>query len=451
MPHARIELASLPEVVRHIAARLHAAGGSLWLCGGTVRDLLLGRTPRDFDIATDVLPQAVAALCPEVDARDARFGVCRWPGEPEVSITTLRREAGYHDRRRPDHVEFVRDVAIDARRRDFTVNALYLDLATGAVVDPVQGRCDLEQRRLATIGDPAVRFAEDPLRLLRLVRFAARLGFTIDPATAAAATAAAPDLRSLAVERVFDELTQAFTGEGRAAALRTFVALGQAAVLLPEVAAMDGVPQSPEHHPEGCVLTHTALVLQHVPAGDPVLAWSAVLHDIGKPPTFVRGPDRIRFDGHDVLSAQMADALLDRWHAPNDLRLAVVDVVRDHIRFASVPGMRPRRLERWLRSPGFAQHLAFHRADCLGSHGRLDIHDFAAAALAALPPARPRLCSGADVLALGVPAGPAVGELLQALELRLDEAPMALDRDAALVLLRELVRSFHQDRGPEAR
>jgi poly(A) polymerase len=258
-------------------------------------------------------------------------------------------------------------------------------------------------------------------------------------------------LQSLAVERVFDELTQTFTGNGRGAALRTFVELGFASVLLPEVAAMDGVPQPPEYHPEGCVLTHVALVLDQVPAGDAVLAWSAVLHDIGKPPTFVRAADRIRFDGHDVVSARMADDVLTRLHAPNELRLAVLDVVRDHIRFASVPGMRPRRLERWMRMPGFARHLAFHRADCLGSHGKLDIHDFAAAAFAALPPELARLVGGADVLALGVPAGPAVGQLLAALELRLDEAPMATDRDGALVLLRELTLAWHQDHGRPAR
>jgi poly(A) polymerase len=451
MSGARIDLATLPSQVRELGQKLRAAGGVAFVCGGTVRDLLLGLAPQDHDIATDLVPSEVAAVVPEVDRRDARFGVCRLPGPIDVSISTLRAESGYRDQRRPDRVEFVRDLAVDAQRRDFTVNALYADLADGSVVDPVGGLGDLQRRTLATIGAPSVRLHEDPLRLLRLVRFHARCDLGIAPATAAAARAAAGELRTLAVERVFAELTRMFTGTRRGAALRAFVDLGGAAVLLPEVAAMDGVPQPPEYHPEGCVLTHVALVLDHVPAGDAVLAWTAVLHDVGKPPTFVRGPDRIRFDGHDVLSARMADAVLARFHAGHDLREAVVEIVADHIRFATVRDMRPRRLERWLRSPRFAAHLAFHRADCLGSHGKLELYEFAAAALAALPPERRQLVGGQDVLALGVPPGPVVGELLAALEARLDELPVAPDRDAALVLLRDLVTARRQGSGPATR
>ncbi|MBL8752791.1 MAG: CCA tRNA nucleotidyltransferase [Planctomycetes bacterium] len=451
MPCARIDLAALPPLLRSVGDRIRAAGGRAWTCGGTVRDQLLGQAPRDYDVATDLRPEQIAAALPEVDRRDERFGVCRLAGPPEVSITTLRREAGYHDQRRPDRIEFVHDLAVDAQRRDFTVNALYGDLATGEVVDPVAGLTDLRRRTLVAIGDPAERFREDPLRLLRLLRFHARCGLAVDAATAVAARAAAPEVRGVAVERVYDELTGLFTGPGRGSGLRAFVDLGLAAALLPEVAAMDGVPQPPEYHPEGCVLTHVALVLDHVPAGDPVLAWSAVLHDIGKPPTFVRAADRIRFDGHDVLSAKMADAVLLRLRAPNDVRAAVVDICADHIRFATVRDMRPRRLERWLRSPRFAKHLAFHRADCLGSHGKLDRYEFAAAALAALPPERPRLVDGKDVLALGVASGPAVGALLAALEAQLDELPVAPDRATALVLLRDLATARRQDLGPEAR
>jgi putative nucleotidyltransferase with HDIG domain len=235
-------------------------------------------------------------------------------------------------------------------------------------------------------------------------------------------------------------LTAMFTGPGRGRALRLLVDLGFAAVLLPEVAAMAGVTQPVEYHPEGCVLTHAALVLDHVPAGDPALAWCAVLHDIGKPPTWRRAADRIRFDGHDQLSAKMADAVLRRLRASNELRELVVEVCRDHIRFAALPGMRPAKAERWLRSPRFRQHLAFHRADCLGCHGDLTIHAYAERALAALGPERAPLVTGADVIALGIPPGPRVGEVLRAVTAAIDEAPMPLDRAAALVLLRELVR-----------
>ena len=223
-------------------------------------------------------------------------------------------------------------------------------------------------------------------------------------------------------------------------ALRWLVDLGAAAVLLPEVSAMDGVPQPPEYHPEGDVLTHVVAVLDHVPDGDAVLSWSAVLHDVGKPPTFEVAADRIRFHGHDVLSAQMAEDVLARLRAPKALRLAVVDVCRQHIRFAALPQMRPARAERWLREPGFEQHLAFHRADCLGSHGKLEIYEFARRRLAELPPVAESLLQGRDVLALGVPMGPEVGALLRAVAREIDERAAPTSRAEALVLLRDAVR-----------
>jgi putative nucleotidyltransferase with HDIG domain len=451
MQPARIPTHSLPAAVHMLAARLAAAGGRAWLVGGTVRDLLLGEQPRDFDLATDLAPDAVVRAVPEVDARDARFGTCGWRGDPDVAITTLRAEQGYRDRRRPDHVVFVREPVDDAPRRDFTVNALYAEPASGTVLDPVGGLADLARRRLATIGAPAVRFGEDPLRLLRALRFAARLDFELDAATAAAARATAPALASLSAERVFQELTASFTGPRRGRALRAFVELGFAAVLLPELAAMDGVPQPPEYHPEGDVLTHVCLVLDAVPPDDPVQAWSALLHDVGKPPTFRVAEDRIRFDGHDVRSAEMADGILRRLRASSELRELVVDICRQHLRFAALPGMRPAKAERWLRSPTFAQHLVFHRADCLGCHGRLDVAAWAEQALASLGPLKPPLVTGQDVLDLGVAPGPRVGELLRAFTAAVDELPAPPDRDAALVLLRELIDSRRQGGDAAAR
>ncbi len=428
-----------------VAAALAAAKGRSWLVGGTVRDLLQGRPPRDFDIATDLLPDAVLRALPASDGRDARYGTCRWPdAKLPISITTLRAEAGYRDHRHPDHVVFVDTVAADARRRDFTVNAIYADLTTGALLDPVGGGADLAAARLQTIGEPAVRFAEDPLRLLRLVRFAAKCQLQIEPATQAAAVAAATGLTTLSAERLFGELTLAFTSFGRGRALRLLVDLGLLAVVLPEVAAMDGVTQPPEYHPEGDVLTHVCMVLDHVPDDHALLAWSAVLHDVGKPPTWRRAEDRIRFDGHDTLSAKMSTAILRRLHAPNELQEAVADVCLQHIRFAALPGMRPVKAERWLRTPAFPLHLAFHRADCLGSHGKLDIFHFAEQRLAALPPLVQPLLQGKDVLALGIAPGPEVGDLLRLANDAIDESPTPMDRAAALVLLRDLAKRRHQ-------
>ena len=448
MSVTRIELPPPPASVVRCLDLLHAGGGRAWIVGGAVRDLLLGGNPDDFDIATDLLPEQVAGVLPDGELRDAALGVVRARVDgAELTVTTLRAEQGYRDQRHPDRVSFVRDLAVDARRRDFTVNALYFDAMHGQLHDPAGGLDDLRQRRLRTIGDPVRRFGEDALRLLRLVRFAAGHALAIDPATAAAARECAAGLRALSAERCYGELTRTFTGPGRGAALRLLVDLGLAAEVLPEVPPMHGVAQPPEYHPEGDVLTHVCMVLDSCPAGDEVLAWSAVLHDVGKPATYREADDRIRFDGHDTLSATMADAALRRLRAPKAVRERVVDVCLHHIRFASLPQMRPVRAERWMREPGFAQHLAFHRADCLGSHGKLEIYELARKRLAELPPMVEPLVVGKDVLALGVAPGPVVGALLREVQQRIDEAPTAPTREQALVLLRDVVERHRQ--GPD--
>lgn len=443
MPAVKLDAARIPSAVRELLQSIAAAGGRAWLVGGTVRDLLLEREVRDFDVATDLLPAQVAALLPTADLQDAQFGACRVPLlDVPVVVTTLRQESSYGDHRRPDHVQFVRDVATDAVRRDFTCNAIYACGLDGTLVDPVGGIADLERRCLRMIGDPRKRLLEDPLRLLRLLRFSSRLGFDVESDTLAAAKELAPALVRLSPERVFTELTDTFTRAGRGRALHQMVQWGFAKVLLPEVAAMDGVPQPPQYHPEGCVLTHVAMVLDQVPEGDPVLSWSALLHDVGKPPTFRVAEDRIRFDGHDTLSASMAESVLERLHANKAMRQAVVEICRDHIRMASLLQMRPRRRERWLRDPLFEKHLQFHRADCMGSHGDLRIHDAVAAMVAALPPMREPLLTGADVLATGQVEGPVVGQLLRAVEQELDAIDgIEPSRAVALSILHRLVAS----------
>ena len=440
MVRAKLDADRIPFEVRDISKRIESVGGKCWLVGGTVRDLALGLATKDFDLATDLAPHAVAEALGEGALEDARFGACRIDGLPwPVVVTTLREEEGYADHRHPDRVRFVAEPRRDAVRRDFTCNALYASCESGEILDPVGGLADLEAGTLRAIGVPAVRFAEDPLRLLRLLRFEARFALRTEPATEAAARAAASGLAALSKERVFAELTNAFTSKGRGVALRRFVELGFAAVLLPEVAAMEGVPQPPQYHPEGCVLTHACLVLDHADEGDATIAWSAVLHDVGKPPTFRVAEDRIRFDGHDVLSARMADAILERFHAPKSLRAEVVAISRDHIRIASLLQMRPRRREMWMRDPLFLKHLAFHRADCLGSHADLSIHAAATRMLAELPPERPALVTGKDALALGVPKGPVVGQILQQVEDALDSLDgVEPTREAALAILAKL-------------
>lgn len=451
MQVTRIELPQLPEPVHQALALIRAAGGRGWVVGGAVRDLLLGRMPVDFDLASDLDPAALSLILPDPEVREARLGTCRTTiGGLTLTITTLREEAGYADHRHPDQVRFVTDLAVDAHRRDFTLNALYLDLETSQVIDPVGGCADIEKRVLRTIGEPAQRFREDPLRLLRMVRFAASAELEIDPATLQAAQETATELRSLSAERTYAELTQTFCGRGRGRSLRLLVDSGLAAVILPEVAAMDGVPQPPEYHPEGDVLVHVQLVLDHCPADHPELSWAAVLHDVGKPPTY-RVAERIRFDGHDNLSAEMAEEVLGRLRAPKALRRRVIDVCRHHIRFAALPQMRPARAERWLREPDFPLHLAFHRADCLGSHGKLKIYEFASQKLRDLPPLSEPLLHGKDVLALGIEPGPIVGKLLSGVQVQIDESPVATSREQALVLLRDAVQHHLQEDPDSAR
>ncbi len=442
MPLVKVDPERIAAEVRQILRALQAAGIRCWLVGGTVRDLLLGDGPADYDIAADAPPEQVQAALGRGSLEDARLGTCRIDGLPwPVVVTTLREEGGYADRRHPDEVRFCQDPAVDARRRDFGCNALYLDAASWEVLDPCGGLSDLAARRLCVIGPPEVRFAEDPLRMLRMVRFAARFGFDVDPAAMAAAAAAAPLVQQLSGERVYDELTRTFCGPGRGRGLRLLCDAGLAAVLLPEVAAMAGVPQPPQYHPEGCVLTHVCLVLDHAPPSDPTLSWAAVLHDVGKPPTFRVAEDRIRFDGHDTLSARMAESILHRLHAPKALVHDVVELCRDHIRIASLLQMRPRRRERWMREPLFAKHLAFHRADCLGSHGDLSIYKAAVDLLAALPPVAESALCGKDVLALGVQQGPIVGQILREAERRLDAFDgKGPSREQALQVLAEVVR-----------
>ena len=335
---------------------------------------------------------------------------------------------------------FVASPAEDAPRRDFTVNALYADPWSGEITDPCGGRADLATRTLRVIGDARARLREDPLRILRAVRFAARLDLEPSEETEAAVRGLAGELRAVSPERVFQELTMAFVGPGRGRVLQLLVKWGLAEHILPEVMALQGVEQPPEFHPEGDVFVHVCSVLDHIVPGDPVQAWAAVLHDLGKPATFERAADRIRFSGHDTLSAKMADEVLRRLRAPNELRETVVEVCRDHIRFASIEQMKPRRRERWMRSPRFPAHLEFHRADCEGSHGKLGIYRSALQTLLSLPPEPPPpLCTGADVIERGVAEGPLVGEILRRLHQELEEVGVST-RESALQRLDRLVQ-----------
>jgi putative nucleotidyltransferase with HDIG domain len=396
-----------------IIRTLREAGYTAWLVGGCVRDLLLGVPPKDYDVATSARPEQIAALFPAALPVGAHFGVML---VGEVEVATFRSDGAYADGRRPESVNYETNPIVDAQRRDFTINGMFLDPFSGEVLDFVGGQADLAQRTVRAIGDPAVRFAEDHLRMLRAVRFAARLDFSIDPATLGAMDPVA--IRKISVERIFAELNRVLCEGGAARGLELLDQGGLLAELLPEVKAMQGVEQPPDWHPEGDVWVHTLAMLRHMGPAKPALAWGTLLHDVGKPVTQTR-EDRIRFNGHDRVGAGMAREILSRLRASTELIDEVEYLVASHMRFMELPKMRPSTLKRFLRHDTFPELLEMHRLDCLGSSGRLGTYDFARQQWTSLTPDELRpapLATGRDVMALGVPQGPRVGELIRALE-----------------------------------
>ncbi len=425
------------EIVRTLRERGHQA----YFAGGCVRDLLLGREPADYDVSTDATPRQVMQIFPQTFAVGEQFGVVLVPGSDGatgahahqgersnavVEVATFRSDAGYSDGRHPDEVRFSKDPREDVQRRDFTINGLMLDPPTNEVLDFVGGRDDLKAGIIRAIGDPERRFADDKLRMLRAVRFAARFDYTIDPATMAAIQKSAPQIHQVSCERVREELTKMLT-EGRAR--RAFQLLDSSGLLpevLPEIAAMKGVEQSPQYHPEGDVFVHTLLLLEKLQAGDagsvPVsktLAWGALLHDVGKPPTFRVAPDRIRFDGHVDVGVKMAAEICHRLRFSNDETNQILALVANHMRFADVERMNQSTLKRFLRLPAFDEHLELHRIDCLSSHGQLDSYEYSREKLRSLPPEaiRPKpLLTGRDLIDAGYEPGPRFKEILTAVE-----------------------------------
>ncbi len=431
------------ELAEKICRRLHEAGHQAYLVGGCVRDLLLGREPGDYDVATDAHPDRLQQLFPGCLLVGARFGVIVVVEQGVlVEVATFRSDIGYSDGRHPDRVVYADSPRADVLRRDFTLNGLLFDVRTGEVLDFVGGRQDLQAGLIRAIGDPERRFAEDRLRMVRAVRFAARFGFSIEPATFAAIRRHASAVVQVSAERLREELTRLLT-EG--AARRGFELLGAAdllPVLLPEVARMQGVPQPPQFHPEGDVWVHTLLMLEHLPAGcSPTLAWGVLLHDVGKPPTFAppAGPEgRIRFDQHAEVGARMAAEICRRLRFSNDDTEQIVALVAHHLRFKDVQQMRPATLKRFVSMPGFEEHLELHRLDCLASHRMLDNYEFVRHFLQSTPPeqVRPaRLISGEDLKQMGYPPGPRFREILRAVEDAQLEGQLAT-REAALEFVR---------------
>jgi poly(A) polymerase len=432
------------EQATEILETLERHGHSAYLVGGCVRDLLLGRKPADYDIATDATPTEVMEIFPDSYNVGAQFGVIlvpvptgrakERPKEKEdkivsevtapahdvVEVATFRSDIGYSDGRHPDQVRFSRSPREDVERRDFTINGLLLDPRNNEVLDYVDGRNDLRARVIRTIGKPAERFREDKLRMLRAVRFAARFQFTIETGTLQAIQRLASEIHQVSRERVRDELTKMLT-EGRARS--AFLRLDQTGLLhqvLPEIAAMKGVEQSPQFHPEGDVFVHTLLLLDKLPFPcPPTLAWGALLHDVGKPPTFRVAADRIRFDEHVEVGVRMAEEICRRLRFSNDDTEQILALVANHMRFADVARMRDSTFKKFVRMAHFDEHLELHRLDCQASHGDLALYQFTKDKISSLPPEAIRpapLITGEDLIAAGHQPGPRFKEILAAVE-----------------------------------
>jgi poly(A) polymerase len=427
-----------------IASDLKSHGHQAWLVGGCVRDLVLGPEPKDYDISTDATPDELLKIFPKAQLVGAQFGVILVDA---VEVATFRSDHSYQDGRHPTGVTFEKDPRQDVLRRDFTINALLLDPAflasstspASQVVDYVGGLNDLRNHIVRAIGDPAQRFEEDHLRMLRAIRFAARFGFEIEPATMAAIQKMHQRIARVAPERVRDELIRILTEGGARRGFELLDASGLLNDVLPEVAAMKGVRQPPEFHPEGDVWTHTLIMLEGLQSPTPALALGVLLHDVGKPGTF-RIADRIRFDGHVELGERIARDILTRLRFSNADIEQVVALVANHMRFAHVHQMRESTLKRMLRMDRFDEHLELHRLDCTSSHGNLENYELARLRLEQSPAEvlrPPRLLTGDDLIEAGYAPGPDFSRMLEAvedaqLESRIQTTEQAMDLIRAL-------------------
>src|SRR5579862_3224756 len=431
---ARYHRSRMREHATNIVRRLRERGFRAYFAGGCVRDTLLGVAPADYDVATDATPQEVMGIFPQTYAVGAQFGVVLVPAPEDmprsptpsehpnyVEVATFRCDGSYSDGRHPDQVRYSKDPREDVQRRDFTVNGLLMDpLEDDRVLDFVGGRDDLRAGIIRAIGEPDRRFTEDKLRMLRAVRFAARFGYTIEPQTFAAIGKLAPQIHQVSCERVRDELTKMLT-EGRARqAFELLDATGLLHEVLPEVERMKGVEQPPQFHPEGDVWVHTLLLLEKLPSrSSRTLAWGALLHDVGKPPTFRVAPDRIRFDNHVEVGVRMAEEICRRLHFSNDDTQQIADLVANHMRFADVERMKQSTLKRFMRLPRFDEHLELRRMDCLSSHRNLTLYEFVRRRIEETPQEEIRpalLLNGDDLIRLGYPPGPGFREMLSAIE-----------------------------------
>ena len=407
-----------------IVSQLRSAGFEAYFVGGCVRDFVMGVVPADYDIVTSALPDQVMALFNRTIPIGAKFGVVAVIVDGHsFEVATFRSDDVYIDGRRPSQVHFS-SAKEDVFRRDFTVNGLLMDPVTGEITDYVDGLADIGRKIIRTIGDPDKRFQEDHLRMLRAIRFTANLNFNLDSSTQEAIAKKIAQIQTISAERIQDELNKLLTRGGARRGLEIMAQTGMLREILPEVAEMQGIEQPPRFHPEGDVWQHTLIMMEILSEGkrtavNPVLAWGALLHDVGKPVSRTEDENGLHFYGHAKHGEKIADAIMQRLKFSRAQRVAVLDLILQHMNFMNVHKMRPARLKRFIRMPDFDLHLELHRLDCLASHGMLDNYQFCRNQLENLTLDElhpPRLLNGDDLIAIGFTPGKIIGEILHALE-----------------------------------
>src|SRR5213075_2454241 len=433
---------SMENTARKVAARLCEQGHIAYFAGGCVRDMVRGLTPKDYDIATDARPETVQALFPRTYAVGAHFGVIIVLEDGfQFEVATFRSDDAYVDGSHPSAVHFSSPEE-DAKRRDFTINGMFYDPVAGDVIDLVGGQPDIAAKLVRAIGDPTKRFAEDRLRMLRAVRFAAVLDYQIDKGTWDALTSNAPSINQISAERIREELVRIFLSPNRVRGWDLLDSSGLMRAILPEIDAMKGCKQPEQFHPEGDVFEHTRLMLQFLPEKVSVpLVFAVLLHDVAKPRTAtVDNTGRIRFNEHDRIGAEMTEKIMRRLRFSGAEIDATVEMVRQHMVFKDVPKMRVAKLKRFMARPTFEDELELHRVDCEGSHRMLDNYEFllrkreefANEPIIPLP-----LVRGDDLIALGLKPGPKFGEILEAAETQQLEGKLRTREEALKWVKRE--------------
>jgi poly(A) polymerase len=432
-----------------IVETLRKNGYIAYFAGGFVRDILLEVTEKgDIDIATNAKPQTISQLFPTTVDVGEQFGVMVVVlNGYNYEVATFRSDIGIHDGRHPSKVVFT-DAQTDALRRDFTINGMFYDPRTNEIIDFVNGIEDCRNKVIRAIGDPQLRFREDYLRMLRAIRFASRFNFPIEHHTWNAICESASHIVEISPERIYAELNRMLCGANPDTAIQLLDKSGMLGIILPEVSNLKGVEQPPEFHPEGDVFIHTLKALHYLkknPSG--ILAWSTLLHDIGKPPTITYAKDRIRFNNHDRVGAEMAVNVLKRLKASNTIVEGVDACISNHMNFMNVTKMRLSNLKKFLARPTLQDELELHRVDCLASHGDISNYSFIEEQLLKHPAETikpPPVLTGKDLIALGLKPGPVFGKILSAVyDLQLEE--QIRDKGEALAFVKERLDKEWED------